>query len=535
MKKLLAFVLVVVMVLSMVACGSKNNTANTGEIEPGMSETGKTENNDKTEDKDDTGKADEVSYKTDVVIGVGANLTSFDPYDQTNFPHTRMQQLVYDRLVYYNPTTKEISPMLAESWEISDDSTEYTFKLRQDVTFHNGEKFTADDVVYSIERGKQSQTATVAGYFQFVDKCEVLDDYTIKLILTGPNSDLLYNFANSFMGMINREACEADPEKGYEIGTGLWIWDEKVDNDHFSFTRNDNYWGGTTPTEHLEMRVIPEDSARLIALENGEIDLCETVAVTEVEYASANDEVELIEIDTVSLSYASFNMQKEGPWQDKNFRLAVAHAIDWDAFIVGFKDGHAVRATTVWSHAQFGYAPQEGYDYDVELAKDYLAKSSYAGETVSIMAIPLYKTAAVIVVDMLGKIGIKAELNEVASANRAAATKEGQYDMTIYQMSFGSAGSEASRLFITSTGGARAMEGTAIYDRVATLLSESLAIKDTEKRLENYAEVQRLVFEEATIIPMIYPKAFAAQRVGVEGVDYAANTNFDYRFIKAAE
>ena len=426
--------------------------------------------------------------------------------------------------------------MLAESWEVSDGGLGYTFKLREDVTFHNGEKFTADDVIFTWERGKDSAEVNVKKYYNAIVSCEALNDYTVKMTLESVNADFVFWMTFPYMCMLNREACEADPENGYLIGTGLWKWEKHEADDYDSFIRNDNYWGETTPTEHMTFRYIPEASARLIALENGEIDVAYNVAETEVEYVKQNSDLDLVEVNQVTIQYMNFNMAKEGLTQDANFRLAVAHAIDWDALIQGVKNGHATRATTVWSHAQFGYDPLDGYDYNVEKAKEYLANSSYAGEKVIITgnANSDYAKSALIIMDMLTKIGMNVEFVEIGSGNFVTDIKAGNWDMVVYQLSFAGFGSDFTRLLGTTNGGFGIINAPN-KDKIYDVCNQALVAETDAERLELYSQAQQLMFEDACFIPLFYPKSFTGVTKGVSGILYAANTDFDYRYVKMPE
>ena len=155
MKKLLSLMLAVVMLLCCSAC---NNSTNPGNSESVPADTTVDDQQQAaTEGYVDTSISPEVKYKKEIVVASHGNVDKVDLQTGSSFPNTTIYLLVYDRLIHYNPTTKEMSPMLAESWNTPDNGLTYTFKLRNDVTFHNGEKFTADDVVFTLERGKLSE------------------------------------------------------------------------------------------------------------------------------------------------------------------------------------------------------------------------------------------------------------------------------------------------------------------------------------------------------------------------------------------
>lgn len=136
----------------------------------------------------------EVTYKESVTIGTSAQISVIDPQGQSNLQHDQLFKMSHDRLVAYNHETGEIEPELAESWEISDDGLVYTFKLVEGSAFHDGSAFTANDVVYTINRGYDS--AVVVAKLKSLDTVEAVDDYTVKMTLKAPNVDWLMNLSN---------------------------------------------------------------------------------------------------------------------------------------------------------------------------------------------------------------------------------------------------------------------------------------------------------------------------------------------------
>jgi len=525
MKKLLSLVLALLMVLGMAACGGSKPAESAAPAAPAAPAAS-------GEAAPAAPAAPVENWKKEVVLTAQSKFTKIDPQSETNFQHTRLYQLVYDRLLYLDTVTQEIEPMLATEWTMSDDGMVYTFKLRDDVTFHNGEKMTADDVVFTWERGLNSSKALVKNFYAQVAECKAVDEYTVEMTLVSPNADFLFTRTFPYMGILNRKACEADPENGILIGTGLWKWEHHEDNDYDSFIRNDNYWGESTPTERIVHKLIPEDSARLIALENGEADYCVNVSVDEIDYVAANKELELIETDTITSQYFNFNMNADGPWQDQNFRTACAHAIDWDSLIIGYKSGYANRATTLYNDIQFGKADMKGHDYNLDLAKEFLAKANYNNEPIVITANPPYSTAALIISDMLIKAGINAQVNEVNSATFTELMREGKFDAAVYQMTFNAAGSDISRLLYSSDQGRASIEKAPNGQKIYELLDEALVCTNEAERIALYAEVQQLLEDDATIIPLINPKYFCAVTKGLEGIKWEANTDFDYRYVK---
>ena len=531
MKKVLSLLLALAMIFGLAACGTNTDTTTKAPESDSQAPAQTT----KDSGTPQTTPAAEVKYKKEVVIGHNVAFDGPDPQTKNNFQNTRIYQLVYDRLIYYNTETQQLEPMLATKWEFDAATLTWTFTLRDDVTFHNGEKFKADDVVFTWERGKESTVSGIKNYYSAIEKMEAVNDTTLKMTLGSPNGDFLYTLTFPYMAVLNRKACTEDPDNGYLIGTGLWKWETHEANDYDSFNRNDNYWGKSTPTEHIIIRLIPEASARLIALQNGEIDICINTSTDELDYVKEDPNLELVSVDTVTLQYFNWNMAHEGPWQDQNFRLAVAHAINWDEFLYAAKNNYAVRATTIWSHAQYGYVKLPGYDYDEALAKEYLAKSTYAGETIKMTGFGAYSKMALIIAGMLNKIGIKTEQNEVNSTTYSTLIKDGEWDSAVYQISFTVPGSDVERLIISSNQGKRSLNGSPHEAEVKERLAKAKASSDDAERKTLYKEVQELLAEDACLIPLCYPTNFTAINKNISGVKWETNTDWDYRYVTLTE
>jgi len=545
MKKLLALILALVMCFSLVACG--------GDKAEDKAENKPAESSKPAESKDPAAKptnelvgntqaaAEDVKWKKEVIFAEAGTAFEYpDPQKSSSLQNTKHYLLTHDRLVYLNPETGALEPMLAKSWDISDDGLTYTFHLRDDVVFHNGEKFTADDVVYSMERGRESSNSQVKNHYTYATYTAV-DDYTVKCTLEAPNADLLASRAIAFMGIVNREACEADPEEGAWIGTGLWILEEFFGQDGATWVRNDAYWGESTPTERLTFRHIPEAATRLVALETGEIDNARSIASLDVPTVRDNKDLELVETVSTMCSYVGFNNDAKGPWNDVNFRKALAYAIDYDALIQAAYNGLGTQAKTFWGYSDmFGYAPPaEGYSYNPDLAKEYLAKSSYAGETIDMLCYgATWGKHGVILQDMWAKVGINVNAIETTSIAYSPAVVAGEYQMNCYTFSFPTFGSGINN-FAVSTSGSHAFCNTQgalpHFDEISKLLADGLTETDEAKRLEIYAELQELWMDDLVVIPYLHGYSYGGIAKGFEGTIWVGSGEHDFRYVRVPE
>lgn len=323
-------------------------------------------------------------------------------------------------------------------------------------------------------------------------------------------------------------------KNGNHIGTGLYKWHEHVENDYESLIKRDDgkYWGEDNPTEKITQRVIPEASARLLALETGEIDVMFGLSTDDIPFVKDNSDLLVQGGDGTGVRYWLFNGAKEGPWQDINFRLACTKAIDREKVVMAQTGGYGTPASSNFSPAQFGYTPTDVHVYDLEAAKEYLAKSNYNGETVVITHIASMANMTLSIMDSLKAIGVKVELKEENNSNMSPIIKELKYDGHTYNINLNPNADDIRRFL--NTGFAKpAAQFMPSHDKVYELLDKAL-VAEGDARKELYAEVQKVLAEDCYIIPLFYIHNYEAINKNVEGFNYVPTSNYDLRQVKVA-
>ena len=533
MKRVIALILALVTVLALVACGGTGATSGATSGTTGKVDT------DTIKDKQDENIHDVkegVEYKEEVVIGIRVKVETTDIQAVSNVAHGYTFLMTHEPLVHTNSDGKLI-PKLAESWTVSADAKTYTFKLREGVKFHDGSDFTAEDVIYTIQRGLDNPTAstTVKGLYGGFESFTAKDTYTVEIVLKEGDSDLLIAMANTgSFGILSKKACEA-ADDGYKYGTGPWANDKFVIGDYMTLTRNDNYWGEKPVTKTVRFRVIPEDSARLIALENKEIDVCIYTANSEVQFVLDNKELDLVSYEG-GLNYLFFNLD-HAPFDDENFRLAIANCIDVDAIIKGAKGGYGTRALTTNAPYSFGYfadwasVNMSEYKRDVEKAKDYLSKSKYASGAEFTITVNNNERALIaqIIQDQLKDIGVTVEVEQLDSAGFSAIQKEDGWEALIASIAYTAAGDDFGRSF-KSNGGQNKM-GYANAE-VDALFAKAKAEPDEAKRKEMYKDIQIIIHKEAPVTPLHYDVSFIAYTNKLSGVFWEGRGYHEFSYIK---
>lgn len=518
MKKLVAMLLCLAMVLGMTACGAKTEAPVEAPTLPSTyEELDQVQEGVEDVDFEDT----TIQYKEHINIGVDAALTTLDPHATPGTPTADYTMMVYDRLINFNENTMEFEPELATEWTWVDNVT-LELKLRQDVKFSDGSPFTAADVVFSFERmlGDTSISAKLTS----MESVEAVDDYTVRFNLNAPNMDFLFSISYYCMCIVSKAACEADPENGYKVTTGAWIVEDFEPSNFYALTVNENYWGNVPVTKKITVRYIAEASARLIALQNGELDICLRVSEEEAVYAQEDPNVALTIFPTNTCIYFAFDTS-EGPGADYNFRMALAHCLKKDDIILAAANGYGQIAVSNWGFRTYGYDDSFGdYPYDLELAKQYLEKTEYREINVIVRGSKTRDVNALTVVqEQARQIGITINIEGVENANLSEQTKYDNHAHEAVVFSYGwSTFGDDSRMPYTVSNANKAHVDDAT---ITELIDKAVQEPDEAKRKEMYAQVQLINHENGYYLPLFYSVIFQAMHKDLQGAIWGSAVN----------
>ncbi len=331
------------------------------------------------------------------IFGRGADSVQLDPAIVTDGESFRVTGQCLEPLYQYEPGSTKPIPALAEECTANADSTEWTCKLRQNVKFHDGTDFNADAVVFNFERWRFTTNpyhyaSQVFEYYEamwggfddasIITKVEKLDEYTVKFTLNAPLAPFIANLAMDIFAISSPAAIEKYGEEyGLPaagcVGTGPFIFKEWIEGDHITVTANDDYWGGRPAIDEIVFRVIPDDSARYLALKAGDIHGLEQATVEDLEAAQQDPDLYVIARQGLTTSYVAFNF-KIKEFQDIRVREAVAHAINKEPLVKSFFGEFGQVAKTLLTPAMWGFNDAiEDWAYDPELSKKLLADAGF--------------------------------------------------------------------------------------------------------------------------------------------------------------
>jgi peptide/nickel transport system substrate-binding protein len=318
--------------------------------------------------------------KTTLVYGLGSEPVNLDAHRPVGRYNEIFNALIYDSLITRDRDYK-LSPSLATSWEMIDDTT-WQFKLREGVKFHNGEEFNAEVVKWNIEErvlDPEAKSPHVT-FLGIIDHVDVVDPYTVNIVTQTPDVLLPIKLSDLYGGMIPPEYFQEVGEEGVAInpvGTGPFKFVEWVKDDHITLAANENWWNEPPKIEELYCKIIKDPSSRVAALLTGEVDLIDAVPMPQISVLEADPEIAVK--TTVTTRYALVVLEtEEPPLDDKRVRQAMNYAIDKQAFIDSVWMGLGREIANIFIPETFGYDPSiEPYPYDPDKAKELLAEAGY--------------------------------------------------------------------------------------------------------------------------------------------------------------
>lgn len=475
------------------------------------------------------GQSDRPPVRHPIVYGLTLMPSGFDPHIHASSELGIPLRQVYDTLVYRDPTTGAFVPGLASEWSISDDGLEYTFVLKQGVTFHDGTAFNAQSVASNLDRITNPETASQKAVYMLGPylRYEIVDQYTIRLVLAEPYSALLDSLSQPYLGIASPAAFNQYSNNRYQfhqVGTGPFTYEEYVPGDHITLRRNPDYaWGPPfyTPAsdlsvDQIEFRFYEDAATRSLALENNEVQVMGELPPIDARVLTGNNEVQVLPV-TIPGQPLQFLINTERfPTDNVLVRQALLYGANRNAIAdTVFQRFSPVAWGPLSANNPF-YSPEVtgSYATDTAQAQALLAEAGYTDSdnngfldfagvelTLDLVVPPwgLIPETAQMLQDQWQTLGLRVNLKGVPT--RGALLEEvesGDYNLVAYY-SFGIDPAFLDQYYVTG-----APNNWFNYSNpdLDLLIENAEREVDPAARRDLYAQAQRIIMQEALILPV---------------------------------
>lgn len=523
MKKKVCALFIVVTVIVLIAAGCRSN----GSVTPS-----------ETNNVTDAGETSTTSTKTSLKIAVGSDFQNIVPLSNNIAVGNKDGAIIfalYDPLVWRDSDDGSIKPCIAKEWEISDDGLTYTLKLRDDVTFHNGMKMTANDVAWSLNL-LLDNPAVSKGNFPTFEKAEVIDDYTVKIYLTAPFAPMINALASYHIVVLSKDYFDKvgsfDEYIKQPIGTGPYEYVSKVPGSTYTLKAYNGYWDGAPAIKDLTFKILPDSNAQVIALESEDVDVLLNGSISNMVRIDSGKGVERDSREAASTCLLMFN-GRDTLMADENLRKAILSAVDYDGINKAINGGYTKDANCIVP-VGITARPEDGtfknaLKYNIEAAKVFLEKSSYQkSRALRVLCVSgsREENIAKVLQGNLQEIGIDAQITAVDASMFSTIGMKGDFELqlfnimpslfdmnVLYQLFDPSIPTNVGNMYPD-------------FKELGQLGYAAASEMNQEKRIEYYREMMDLVNDHAYAGFIFHDMNTVAWRTGLKGVKALPSTNY---------
>lgn len=488
-------------------------------------------------------------WAANLKIALSADVSSLDPHYLNIAPNVAFSSHIFDALVNVDANGKLV-PGLATSWRAVD-ATTWEFKLRQDVKFHDGSKFTAEDVVFSLDRPAKltNSPGPYTAYTKQIVAKKIVDPYTVRLSTATPYGPLALDVSAIFI--VSKKAAEKASTEDFNsgkalIGTGPYKFVSFKRGDRIEVARNDSYWGGKSDWDKVSFRIITNSAPRLAALLSGDVDAIEGVPTADLSKLKGNAKFKLEqkiswrtifwEIDQSERS-SPYVTDKAGkplpsnPLRDVRVRQAISKSINRKALVDRTMEGLAVPASNIVAPGLLGYNEALKVEaYDPEGAKKLLAEAGYPNGFALTLHGPndrYINDAQVVqtVAQFLNRIGIQTKVVTLPLSVYFSKARAGEFSVAL--LGWGTLAGDFGLRTLVGTSNPDTGWGTWNWGKYSNptldkLIASSLGSVDQAKRASYAQEAAAVAMKDYAVVPLHHQYATWAMR---KGLKYTARTD----------
>lgn len=479
-----------------------------------------------------------------ITVALANSFTTLDPYDATDVVSRQVSKSFYEGLFAFDKDMKP-QPQLAESYEASPDGLVYTIKLKQGVPFHDGSEFDAEAVKVNFERVLDKKNGlTRYTYFNFVDKVEVVDKYTVRFTLKTPMSAFIARLANGTGQMICPSAIAKEGNDGLAFrpcGTGPYLLKSFNPSTKLEVVKNPNYRiKGLPKLDSITWLPVPENQTRVNMLLTGEADYVHSLPPELYKRLTDRNDIKLFNFPSIYQRWLTINMLHK-PFDDIRVRQAIAYAINKKAYAKVVFDGFARPAASVLPPEIPGAVSFDEWPYDPKKARELLKEAGYPNgfETQLWGAFnnSTVNKGLQFLQQQLRQVGIKTTPRALEAGIMVdevdSQTDPQKAPVRLWFVTWSNSTGEPDwglRPFFDSRAVPPALNNTSYYvnPKVDALFDQGLGEVDAEKRAAIYSDIQKILWKDVPAVPLGFDNILAGVSKHLENFRPTLDSGFDF-------
>lgn len=466
-----------------------------------------------------------------LIYAQGAEPRGLDPALVDDGESAKVMSNIYEGLLKYNKDSTKLEPSLAKSWDVSPDGLSYTFHLQQGVKFQDGTDFNADAVKVNIDRQLPPQVTADMAYASFVygsvKNVEVVDQNTVKVNLTSPSTPFLSNLAMIMAAPVISPKALKDNKNNVNqapIGTGPYKFVKWEKDQNIVLVRNDEYWATKALTKNVIFKFIKDNSARVVALNNGEADMIDGIDPTVVKQITDVGN-KIFQAPGMNINYMAYNTSRK-PFNNSKLRVALSQAINVPEMVKSLYQSYSEPATSILPTFMDGYdksISQVAYDpaAATKTVKDagltsvhmitYTNPRPYNAATGQVLAEAIQ--------GYLSKAGVTVKIDSYDWTTYKAKVKAGDYDLAFYGWT-GDNGDPDN--FMNLLADKDPTMNIALYnnDQFKSLIAKGLTTPAGAVRNAIYTQQEKIAAADAAWLPISHAQTLCAYRPNVQNFYY---------------
>lgn len=455
---------------------------------------------------DGSNNANESEVKDEIVVGIQQDLDSLDPHLATAAGTKEVLFNIFEGLVKVNENG-ELVEAVASEYKISEDGSKYTFTLRDNVKFHNGEAVTAEDVKYSIERnaGLLDASEPLVSAFSIIESVNILDSSTVEVVLSEPDTELI-----SYMtvAIVPKDYTKQNTSP---VGTGPFKFTSYTPSESLVMEKNTDYWGSEPYLDKVTFKIVTNPASAVVELQAGSIDIYPYLTMDQAEQLGNDFEILYGNTNLVQGLYLNNDFE---PFDNVKVRQALYYAVNRQEILNVVAGGHG---TIVGSFMYPGYGRyyndlSNRYSTDIEKAKSLLEEAGYKDGFEFTVKVPsnyqVHMDTALIIKEQLKEIGVTMNIEGIEWTSWLTDVYNNrEFEATVIGFDSNLAPKDIMRRYVSDNSRNMCNFNNAEYDE---LYEGAIATTDDTVKIEKYQRMQEILSDEAAGIFIADPATLVA-------------------------